>query len=63
MDPILAEIYSTVLSAAPYVIGAYALMWLVLLVYVLIVTLGLKKTERQIAALAEALAEKPTRPE
>ncbi|MDR1082952.1 MAG: hypothetical protein LBL27_03680 [Coriobacteriales bacterium] len=58
MDPILAEIYSTVLTAAPYVIGAYALMWLVLFVYVLIVVLGLKKTERQMAALEEALASK-----
>jgi hypothetical protein len=63
MDPILAEIYSTVLTAAPYVIGAYALMWLVLLVYVLMVTLGLKRTERQMLALTEALAEKPTRSE
>jgi CcmD family protein len=55
MDPVLAEIYSTVLTAAPYVIAAYALMWLVLLCYLLFVTLGLKKTERQIAALEEAL--------
>jgi hypothetical protein len=58
MDPILAEIYSTVLTAAPYVIGAYALMWFVLLVYVLITVLGLKKTEKQIAALEEALLTK-----
>jgi hypothetical protein len=58
MDPILAEIYSTVLTAAPYVIGAYALMWLVLLVYVVITVLGLKKTEKQIAALEEALLTK-----
>ena len=57
MDPILAEIYSTVLTAAPYVIGAYALIWLILLSYLLIVTLGMKKTERQIAALEEALAQ------
>ncbi|MDR0347071.1 MAG: hypothetical protein LBH56_01680 [Coriobacteriales bacterium] len=56
MDPVLAEIYSTVLTAAPYVIGAYALMWLVLLAYVLVVTFGLKRTERQMAALAEELA-------
>ena len=56
MDPILAEIYSTVLTAAPYVIGAYALIWLILLSYLLIVTLGMKKTERQIEALEEALA-------
>jgi hypothetical protein len=58
MDPILAEIYSTVLTAAPYVIGAYALMWLVLLAYVLIITFGIKRTERQLAALEEALAER-----
>jgi hypothetical protein len=61
MDSILAEIYSTVLTAAPYVIGAYALMWLVLLAYVVIVTLGLKRTERQMLALEEALAEKASR--
>ncbi|MDR0350771.1 MAG: hypothetical protein LBH64_04380 [Coriobacteriales bacterium] len=62
MDPILAEIYSTVLTAAPYVIGAYALMWLVLLAYVLIVTLGLKRTERRLSALEDALASRQTKP-
>ena len=61
MDPILAEIYSTVLTAAPFVIAAYALMWCALLAYLLIVTLGLKKTERQMAALEEALAERKAR--
>ena len=30
MDPVLAEIYSTVLGAAPFVIAAYALIFLVL---------------------------------
>jgi hypothetical protein len=58
MDPILAEIYSTVLTAAPYVIGAYALMWLILLVYVLAVALGLRRTERRLAALEESLSER-----
>ncbi|MDR1013496.1 MAG: hypothetical protein LBL86_00715 [Coriobacteriales bacterium] len=61
MDPILAEIYSTVLTAAPYVIAAYALMWLVLLAYILVVALGFKRTERQMAALEEALAAKQER--
>jgi heme exporter protein CcmD len=60
MDPILAEIYSTILPAAPYVIAAYALMWLVLFVYILTITRSLKKTERHLAALEEALKEKPT---
>ncbi|MDR0514376.1 MAG: hypothetical protein LBG81_04345 [Coriobacteriaceae bacterium] len=58
MDTVLEQIYSTVLGAAPFVIGAYALMWLVLFVYVVFVTFGLKKTEKRIALLEEALAEK-----
>ncbi|MDR1088970.1 MAG: heme exporter protein CcmD [Coriobacteriales bacterium] len=57
MDPIQAEIYSTVLTAAPYVIAAYALMWLVLLVYILFVSRSLKKTEQQLAALEEAMGQ------
>ncbi|MDR0308378.1 MAG: hypothetical protein LBH87_00410 [Coriobacteriales bacterium] len=55
MDPILSEIYQTVLGAAPYVIIAYALMWMILLVYVLIMVFSLKKTEKQMAALTEEL--------
>lgn len=58
MNSVLAEIYSTVLEAAPFVIAAYALLWLTVLVYVVIVTLGLKKTEKQMAILEEAIAEK-----
>ncbi|MDR0501510.1 MAG: heme exporter protein CcmD [Coriobacteriales bacterium] len=57
MDPILAEIYSTVFQAAPYVIGAYVLMWLVLAVFVVISVNGLKRTEKQLAALEEAVNE------
>ena len=55
MDPIQAEIYSTVLTSAPYVIAAYALIWVILLVYIIISSVNLKKTERQIAALEEAI--------
>ena len=58
MDPVLAEIYSTVLDAAPFVIGAYALIWVVLLVYVLIIITGLKKTEKQMALLEELVVSK-----
>jgi preprotein translocase subunit YajC len=58
MDPILSEIYSTVLPAAPYVIGAYALMWLAVVAFVLMTFLGLKKTEKQMQALEEALEKK-----
>ena len=57
MDPILAEIYSTILPSAPYVIAAYALIWVALLVYMLVITLSYKKAEKQMAVLEEAVAE------
>ncbi len=57
MNPVLEEIYSTILPSAPYVIAAYALMWLVLLIYVFIIVRGLKKTEAQMGVLEEQLAE------
>lgn len=53
MDPILAEIYSTVLDAAPFVIAAYALIFVVLAVYVAFVVAGLLKTEKRLQALEE----------
>lgn len=56
MNSILAEIYTTVMPAAPYVIAAYAALWVVLLVYVLFITSKLKNTEKQMAVLEETLA-------
>ena len=41
----------------PYVIAAYALIWLVLLVYVFMIMRGQKKAEKQMAVLEEELAE------
>ena len=58
MNPILADIYSTVLPSAPYIIAAYAILWIALLVYVLIIVRGLKKTEAQMKLLEEAIARK-----
>lgn len=58
MDPVLAEIYSTIIPSAPYIIAAYALLWVVLMVYVFMVMRGMKKAEAQMAVLEEALAEK-----
>ena len=57
MDPILADIYSTILPSAPYVIAAYALLWVALLVYVLVIARGTKKAEAQLALLEEAVAD------
>lgn len=58
MNPILSDMYSTVLPSAPYIIAAYAIVWLALLVYVLVVIRGLKKTEAQMAVLEDAIARK-----
>ena len=56
MNPVLADMYSTVIPSAPFIIGAYAIVWLALLVYVIITVNGLKKTEAQVALLEQALA-------
>ena len=56
MNPVLMEIYSTVLPAAPYVIAAYAGILLVLAVYVFYITSKLHKTEKKLVALEEHVA-------
>ena len=58
MNPILADMYATVLPSAPFIIAAYAIVWVALLIYVIMVVRGLKKTEAQIAVLEEALRTK-----
>lgn len=55
MNSILVDMYSTVIPAAPFLIAAYVLVWVVLLAYVIVVARGLNKTEEQIAILEEAL--------
>ncbi len=57
MNPVLEEIYSTIIPSAPFLIAAYALLWAALLIYVLVSMFGMKKTEAQIAVLEEAVAE------
>jgi len=60
MDPVLTEIYKTVLGAAPYVLAAYGLLWLGLMGYI---AFGLRKVtglEKQIAVLEEAMARRTT---
>ena len=57
MNPVLAEIYSTIIPSAPFIIAAYALMWAALLIYVFMIVRGLKKTEAQMSILEEQVAE------
>lgn len=55
MDPILAEVYSTVLPAAPFVLAAYVGIWLAVFVFVLVLWRKSKRTESDIDALERAL--------
>lgn len=57
MNPVLAEIYSTILPSAPYVLGAYILLFCVLLAYVAFAISKLKHTEKKIDALEERIEE------
>lgn len=57
MNPVLADIYSTILPSAPFVIAAYALLWVALLVFILAIMRGIEKSEAQMAVLEEALEE------
>lgn len=58
MDPILQEIYSTVVPSAPFLIAAYALLWAALLVYVVVMQRGLKNSEKRLDLLEAELASK-----
>ena len=58
MNPVLAEIYQTIIPSAPYVIAAYALTLLIFFVYAFIIMRGLKKTAAQLAILEETLEHK-----
>ena len=63
MNPILADIYSTILPSAPYIIAAYALLWIALLVYVLMIYRGTKKATVQLMLLEEAVADQQKKAE
>jgi CcmD family protein len=56
MDPVLAEIYKTVLGAAPYVLAAYVLLWVGMFGYVAFVMVRMNGLEKQIAVLEEAMS-------
>ena len=49
------HIYSTVIPSAPYIIAAYALLWVALLVYLLMIARGTKKAQAQLQLLEEAM--------
>jgi CcmD family protein len=56
MDPVLAEIYKTVLGAAPYVLAAYVLLWVGLFGYITFVIVRINGLEKQLTVLEAAMA-------
>ena len=61
MDPILSEVYSTVLPAAPYVLAAYVGILLTLFAVVFSLWRKSKRTEVDIDALKRALEDRERR--
>lgn len=55
MNPILAEIYSTIIPSAPYIIAAFALVWALLLVLFALQHKKLSRAEQQLMLLEEEL--------
>lgn len=56
LDPILSEIYRTVLGAAPWVIAAYALLWLGLTGYIAFMVRRVSELEKQLAVIEDVVA-------
>jgi CcmD family protein len=56
MDPVLAEIYRTVITAVPYVLAAYGLLWVGLFGYITVVLLRLSRLEKQLDVVEASMA-------
>ena len=55
MDPVLQEIYKTVLDAAPYVLAAYTLLWVGLFAYIFFVLRRVTRVETELAVVEQAM--------
>lgn len=58
MDPVLQQIYQLVNPSLPYVIGAYGVLWLGLMVYVGLALSRVGKLEKQLVLVEESLAKR-----
>jgi len=56
MDPVLKEIYSLVIPAAPYVLAAYGILWIGLFGYITVVLRRLGRIEAELRVVEEAVA-------
>jgi hypothetical protein len=58
MDPVLTQIYQLVVPSLPYVIGAYGILWLGLMIYVGVTLSRLGRLEKQLALVEDAFAKR-----
>ena len=58
MDATNAELYKLVLADAPYVIAAYAILWVALIAYITTVLNRLMRLEKEMAILETAAAKR-----
>jgi CcmD family protein len=56
MDPVLKEIYSLVMPAAPFVLAAYGILWVGLFGYITVVLRRLGRIEAELRVVEEAVA-------
>ena len=56
MDPTNAELYKLVLPDAPYVVAAYAVLWIALVGYVSLVMSRLMRLEKEMRLVEESCA-------
>ena len=58
MDTVIQQIYQLVVPSLPYVLGAYGVLWLGLMIYVAAVMSRVGKLERQLALVEEAFSKR-----
>ena len=56
MDPVLSEVYRTVITAVPYVLAAYGLLWVGLFGYITFVLMRLGRLEKQLDVVEGSMA-------
>ena len=55
MNSLLSSVYSAVLPSAPYVIAAYALVWVALFVFAAVLVRGIRRNERDLERIEARL--------
>lgn len=56
MDATNAELYKLVIADAPFVVAAYAVLWIALIVYITTVLRRLLRLEKEMSVLEESAA-------